>query len=39
MNSKSLKSPNSFSLTTIADVECFEKIDIIPCSISIKLLT
>ena len=27
MNSKSFSNPDSFSLTTIADVECFEKID------------
>ena len=34
----SFKRPDSFSLTTIADVECFEKMDTIPSVMSIKSL-
>ena len=38
VNSKSFKSPDSFSLTTMADVECLEKMEIIPLSTSISSL-
>lgn len=35
---KSLKRPLSFSLTTMAVVECLEKIEMIPLSMSIRSL-
>ena len=38
VNSKSLSSPGSFSLTTMADVECYEKTVTMPSSTSINSL-